>query len=371
MTARSASSQADDPSQAALEIKKALGDLEPTVVMAFASSAYDQPALARALHAQFPRAVVAGCSTSGELAGARMYKRSVAALGLDKSLVARAWATTAPGSNAPDVDAALASLETQSGQKMRDLRYDRHVGLVMTDGVGGGEERVMDRLGDRASIRFVGGSSGDDLQFKRTWVHANGNAVTGTGLVLLEPAVPFTILKTQSARPQGRQLVPTRVTEGRLVHEFNGEPAVAAYAAAIGCRVEDVATQFGKHPVGLMVDGEPYIRSCQRIVGNALLFYCAVQEGTPLQLLEAGDIVADTKRALVDHEKANGPIAALLNFHCILRTLQLEAHQQTDAYGALFHAWPSAGFSTYGEQYAGHINQTSTMLVLHEKHDQR
>jgi hypothetical protein len=366
MNARSAFSQAEDPAAAAREIKASFGDLEPTLVMAFASSRYDQAAIARELHALLPNAVVAGCSTSGELAGARMLKRCVAALGFGKDLIARVWAAVAPGTQARDVDVALGSIEAQSGIKVRDLRYDRHVGIVLCDGVGSGEEKVMDRLGDRAPIRFVGGSAGDDMQFKQTFVHAGGKAVSGTALLVLEPAVPFSILKTQSVTKVGRQLVPTRVTDGRLVHAFNGEPAVHAYAAAIGVRVEDLDdSHLDKHPVGLMVDGEPFIRSAQRRVGDALLFYCAVQEGTPLELLVTGDIVATTKRSLVDHEQTHGPFRAVLNFHCIQRTLQLEAAKQTEAYGALFEAWPTGGFSTYGEQYAGHINQTSLMLVLH------
>jgi hypothetical protein len=54
----------------------------------------------------------------------------------------------------------------------------------------------------------------------------------------------------------------------------------------------------------------------------------------------------------------------LINFHCILRTLELKAKGQTAAYGALFTKLPTIGFSTYGESYVGNINQTSTMLLL-------
>jgi len=49
---------------------------------------------------------------------------------------------------------------------------------------------------------------------------------------------------------------------------------------------------------------------------------------------------------------------------CILRTLELESKGITEAYGKLFTDIPTIGFSTYGEEYIGHINQTSTMLVF-------
>ena len=54
----------------------------------------------------------------------------------------------------------------------------------------------------------------------------------------------------------------------------------------------------------------------------------------------------------------------MINFNCILRTLGLEQEQSSEAYGALFGEIPTVGFSTYGEQFIGHINQTATMLVF-------
>lgn len=62
--------------------------------------------------------------------------------------------------------------------------------------------------------------------------------------------------------------------------------------------------------------------------------------------------------------QAFGPISGIVNFHCILRTLDLERQGQTEAYGRIFADIPTIGFSTYGEEYVGHINQTSTMLLF-------
>ena len=57
-------------------------------------------------------------------------------------------------------------------------------------------------------------------------------------------------------------------------------------------------------------------------------------------------------------------MVGILNFNCILRTRELQSTEQSCAYGELFTDVPTVGFSTYGEEYLGHINQTATMLLL-------
>jgi len=92
-----------------------------------------------------------------------------------------------------------------------------------------------------------------------------------------------------------------------------------------------------------------------------MIFYCNIKEGAELSLLESTDIVNDTEKAL--KEKISNNPAAVINFNCILRTLELEQKKQTEAYGKIFTT-PTIGFSTYGEEFLGHINQTATMLII-------
>jgi hypothetical protein len=83
-----------------------------------------------------------------------------------------------------------------------------------------------------------------------------------------------------------------------------------------------------------------------------------------LYLLESTDIVVDTKRSVKNKAAKMGKLSGIINFHCILRTLELESKGMTDDYGKIFSDIPTIGFSTYGEEFIGHINQTSTMLVF-------
>jgi hypothetical protein len=92
-------------------------------------------------------------------------------------------------------------------------------------------------------------------------------------------------------------------------------------------------------------------------------FYCRILEGSELAVLSATDIVADTREA-IEGRKSAGAIRGIIDFHCILRTLQLRQEQRCEQYGEIFDGIPMIGFSTYGEEYLGHMNQTSTMLVF-------
>ena len=44
--------------------------------------------------------------------------------------------------------------------------------------------------------------------------------------------------------------------------------------------------------------------------------------------------------------------------------MELERLGQLEDYGRIFAKNPTVGFCTYGEEYIGHVNQTSTLLVL-------
>ena len=178
-------------------------------------------------------------------------------------------------------------------------------------------------------------------------------------------AVEFDFIKTQSFTVLDKCFTATKVNEAsREVVEFNHRPAVEVYAEALETTADKAADFFMSNPVGLMMGQEPYVRSPQRIQGKSLIFYCNIVEGMDLCLLKSEDIVKGTKTDIEKKLKEMGSISGILNFNCILRTLELKQKKMTDAYGRLFSEIPTVGFSTYGEAFVGHINQTATMLVI-------
>jgi hypothetical protein len=172
------------------------------------------------------------------------------------------------------------------------------------------------------------------------------------------------VVKTQSFQTTGQKLLATRVDESaRTVLEFNHQPALTAYAAALGVAEPQAPALFPRHPLGLMVHDEPFVRSLQRVENQSIVSFCTIQEGMELEILEATDIVHDT-RVAIESMKALGKIQGLIEFQCVLRTKQLQGENRCRDYCDIFEGIPWAGFSTYGEAYLGYVNQTSVFLVL-------
>jgi hypothetical protein len=343
-------------------------DASARVVLYFASPQYDPHEVSRRMQAAFPQAALAGCTTAGEIAGTKMLSGSISAVLLDEETVELAACAVVHHLNGDmGISDAFSELERQLDAPLSSLAIDQYVGIVLADGLSGAEEALMEKIGARTDLFFVGGSAGDDLKFLSTHVMAEGRAYTNAAvLLLLKARCGFDILKTQSFRTTGKTLVATKVDESqRLVLEFDREPALDRYARALGVPPDAAPREFMKHPLGLMADGDPFVRSPQRFEGRGIVFYCQIKEGMELEVLEATDLVAHTRCAIEARKATGDPIAGILDFQCILRTLQLREENRCDQYGAIFAGIPTAGFSTYGEAYLGHMNQTSTMLVFH------
>lgn len=366
MKATTAFSVKIDVTAAVADIREQFRTCEPVMVLFFASPAYQPELIAAAMAEAFPTAVTFGCTTAGEIVTGRMLTHSLVAMALDSSAVKSVKVEVLTDLDSKGND-AFASFERHFGTPVAKMDQDRYVGLLLIDGLSMKEELIVDRIGDLTNVFFIGGSAGDDLRFAATHVYANGASYAHAALVaLLEPAVPFSFVKTQSFTPLPRTLTVTRANEfAREVIEFNNKPAAVAYAEALGVPVAEAAAHFLSNPLGLLLEGEPYVRSPQRIKDGSMVFYCAIKEGMELALLQSTDIIADTRRALAEAGAEHGEISAIINFNCILRTLELREKGLTEQYGAIFGGAPTVGFSTYGEQFIGHVNQTATMLLLH------
>jgi len=365
MNIKTAYSVKPDAQNAVADIRNQLKGFDPNLIVFFASSVLEQEELAERMEAAFPGAETFGCSTAGEIVTGKMLTKSVTAMAFNKNAIKNCKVEVIDNLN-KESRRAFNAFERHFGQSMKELDPHKYVGIILIDGLCCKEELIMDKMGDLTNVTFIGGSAGDDLKFEKTFVYANGKSYSHAAVMaILEPASEFSFIKTQSFCELPKKLEVTKANEyTREVLEFNGIPAAVAYAEALGVSLEEAKNRFMHNPVGLVFEGDPFVRSPQQIKGDAMAFYCSVKEGMELSLLESTDIIASTKQAIEDKKAEMEGISGIVNFNCILRTLELGQKGLCEEYGKLFGDVPTVGFSTYGEEYIGHINQTATMLVF-------
>jgi hypothetical protein len=374
--AASAHSRSADTRTAAAEVvaqlESQLQGTAPTAIIVFSSVAHDEKAVSGVITKRWPRAQLIGCTTAGEFVERDGSVGGVSAMALPATVARTAHAAIAHFDAGVEagIRAGVARLARSVGADLRTLDPARYVGIVLFEGLHMREEAANDALGVAApQLVFVGGSAGDDLAFRETRVyHGTEASNDGAVLMLLEMAVPFTIAKTCSFEPTKHSFTITRADEAnRVVYELDGRPALEVYATAAGTTPAKLDAQlFMKHPVGMMLDGDPWIRSPQQALPDGgLKFYCRITEGSEVHLMRSTDLVAETRQAMARAARdVGGRAGGAIVFNCILRRLELDAAGQHAQFLGAFGNAPTAGFHTYGESYLGHMNQTCTALVF-------
>jgi hypothetical protein len=367
---RSAHSSHSDARAAASDLAAQLAGEKPVVIAFFTSHRHDGQAISRYLKEAFPDAAVLGCTTAGELTQHVSTTGTTSLLALGRGKVRKAKAALARFDDGvgPGVARATSAIAAALDIDLRAADPERWVGITLVEGLRMKEEAVNHALGNTAPLlSFVGGSAGDDTEFVQTRVFCEGEASDdGAALLLLEAEVPFVVSKTCSFEPQSRKLQVTRVDlQNRIVYELDDRPAPEVYAEVLGLRPNQLDNQvFMVAPLGIMIDGEPWIRSPMRLwPDGGLKFYCQIPEGMEVQVMRSTDLVADTQREIARvRERLGGQVSGGFAFNCILRRLELDAKRLHGPFLESFAGLEMAGFHTYGESFLAHINQTLTGL---------
>ena len=358
----------DDPALAADALANALGPDDASLVVFFSSFRYPFQALAALVAERFPGAVTVGCTTAGEIGPDGCTVGGISAVSLSAPCVARATVVDLEQFHFEDGESIVQDLSKQLG---RDISPGEHVFITLTDGLSGMEEILIASLGTYApGVRLVGGSAADDWQFKETWVAADGVAKTGAAVVLLlQPGVPFHTFHLHHFEPtQTRFVVTGADAQKRLVHELDGRPAADTLARHMGIPVDQLGDPNPQQlpTFAFHIGDRYYMRSVMTVQGSSLLMGGAVEEGSILRLMTGLDLIDATRdgveRALA---RVPGDAAAMILFNCAGRLIEAQLTGRVDGLYDAMSPVPTAGFTTYGEQYGPmQVNHTLTGLVL-------
>jgi hypothetical protein len=369
---RVASSNEADSMAAALEMHRLLDQDRLGLVVIFASTRYDLPALAHGLQRAFGSVPVVGCTTAGEIGTSGYGDGGVTGFSLALSEI-----TAEIG-----LIENVSTLQARQGQsfayalrqklinRVTTFRADQSFALMLVDGLCMQEEIVARSIHDGlGGIPLVGGSAGDELNFQQTSVLYDGCFHSDAALLLVGMASRrITAFKTQHFLCDDRRLVVTSADPSRrIVMEINGFSAAEEYARVVGLSLSELDPMvFSSHPMVVKIGGADFVRSIQKVnADGSITFYCAIDEGIVFNVAEGVDMVENLQALFDDVERRIGLPSLVIGCDCILRRLEMDQKQLGREIAAIMRAKNVVGFNTYGEQFRGmHVNQTFTGIAF-------
>ncbi len=341
-----------------------LDDQNPDLLIVFSSVKYDQQKMLDGVRSVAKGALLVGSSTSGEITTQGPLKdRSVAVMAIKSPEVKYfvgvgediALSARAAGKMAAD------KVKEQTGGVLKAF-------IMMPDVlVGNGADivrGVLDSLG--AHFPVVGGASGDDFAFKKTYQYLNDKVYSGSVVGLgLTGNFKIGIGVKHGWIPIGEPMKVTK-SSGAVIHEINDAPAVKIYEDYFGAeeakalRTEALARLAITYPLGMKVPGSEELLIRDPItVDEKGSITCAAEipEGSEIRLMigsreeavKVAKIAAENAVAQLDGSEPK----AVIIFNCIARN-KLFGDRSGEEINAIQQAIgkevPLIGFYTYGEQ---------------------
>lgn len=341
-----------------------LGDKNPDLLIVFSSVKYDQQKMLNGVRSVAPGALLVGSSTSGEITTQGPLKEHSVTIMAIKSPEIKYFVGVGEDIASNPRSAGKVAADKVKGQTSDALKAFMMIPDVL---VGNGADivrGVLDSLG--AHFPVVGGASGDDFAFKKTYQYANDKIYSGSVVGLgLSGNFRIGIGVKHGWIPVGE---PMKVTKsvGAVIHEINNAPAVKIYEDYFGAEeakvlhTEALARLAITYPLGMKVAGSDELLIRDPItVDKKGSITCAAEipEGSEIRLMvgsreEAVKVARIAAQDAVAQLEGSAPKAVII-FNCIARN-KLFGDKSGDEINAIQEAvgkqTPLIGFYTYGEQ---------------------
>lgn len=354
-------------------------DSERTLVLVFGASSYldDHQPLVE-LAANYPRSVVVGCSTSGEIHGIEIEDESLVVAVARFELASLRLATCS----------ISAESSRQAGEALgSSLQGPELAGVVVLSSgldVNGSElaAGIASRVDD--PVRITGGLAGDGDRFERTWVLIDGkpceDGVAAVGFY--GSSIEFSHGSKGGWDIFGPERRVTR-SEGNVLYELDGRPALALYKQYLGELADGLPATGLLFPLEVSDSlGETkLVRTILAVdeESQSVTFAGDIPEGHRAQLMRANfeRIIGGAEGAA---RAAASDVAALgdtlcIAVSCVGRRLVLGQRTEEELEAVMDVLPPGTrqiGFYSYGEisPYADGScelhNQTMTLTTLRE-----
>ena len=198
----------------------------------------------------------AGCSTVGEINGSMLTNEVVK------------YEFNSSDFKIDTVKIPNTKIPVMQGQEIIDKAmkvkagYSNLIAFVLNDGLSGDEEKVQSLLENilpKGTV-IVGGSSGDDFDFKDTYCCIDDEVFKGAVVILIGTNLKYYVHKENIYKPTDKYTIVTKA-DGRTISELDGVLASNKYSDMVDCSAYDIDSKFFEHPLGRYHNGTLLISS--------------------------------------------------------------------------------------------------------------
>ncbi|WP_432738668.1 FIST signal transduction protein [Maridesulfovibrio sp. FT414] len=359
-----------------------LGLSDAGLVLIFGSgkAVHDQPLLAE-ITAAFPKAVVAGCSTAGEIRGDRVYDDSltVTAVSFEQTSVRAVHDTFTSKNEVFKVAENMARKLVGDGLT--------HV-LVLSDGLGVNGTELAQGITAAlpADVSVSGGLAGDGSRFENTYVFCDGKPIQHTILLIGFYSDRLEVgCGSMGGWDSFGPLRQVTRSDGNVLYELDNRSALELYKDYLGEFAEGLPASGLLFPLSMSVEGTDKCELVRTILGideaeQSMTFAGDIPEGSKVRFMKANkDRLIDGAQnaAEICLSRLHGPSELALCVSCVGRKLVLGQRVEEEveaALNVLGEQTAVCGYYSYGElspirgqEQCSLHNQTMTVTVFREK----
>jgi hypothetical protein len=337
-----------------------IGSSKCDLVLVFSSVKFDLHELIKGVRSITGQAKIVGCTTSGEITN---YGRQT------ESTVVLCMKTDT------EIYTSFNEGIKTNGQKTGEELSEKLIKgfsesvkgtmMILPDGLAGNLSPLVRGIYDTsgANVRLVGGSAGDDFQFKSTYQIFN-DKVTSDGVcgILFPPEIKIGIGIKHGWSPIGELMVVTK-SEGNILYELNNRPALDVYFEALNKPADNVTQMYltevsETSPIGIVeVGGKHLIRHLYAPTPErGIACFGDIPQESIVSIM-SGDkttLIKSAEEASLEAISAIGGrnVKAVIVFDCVSRVfiLKEKVNEEIEAIKkVLGRDIPIFGFYTYGE----------------------
>lgn len=357
-------------------------DSPQTLITVFGTANSSQVApVINEINHQFPKSLVIGASTAGEILQEELFEGSV--------VVAIAkFHSTSLKSFSIEVDGSESSYENGAKIAQSLAAENLKAVFVLSDGLKVNGSKLTQGINAEFSDQVVvtGGLAADDDRFTQTWVVVDGKPVSG-----YITAIGFygDLLQVSHGSKGGWDTlgVNRSVTksENNVLYELDGKPALDLYKKYLGDKAADLPASGLLFPLHLTEQNDGDEAKVRTILGvneteNAIMFAGDIPEGSQVTLMKANfdrliDGAYEAGEQLTS-PNANSEDSLCFAISCVGRKLVLKQRTEEEL-EATMESMPEntqqVGFYSYGEistLASGRCdlhNQTMTLTLFSEQ----